>query len=64
MSLEQNKELVRRSVAEFYNRKNLAAVDEIYAADYVLGPTACEAMGVDGLVEYTNALIQYTTCIP
>lgn len=35
MSIEQNKELVRRSVAGFYNRENLAVVDEVYAADYV-----------------------------
>ena len=35
MSVEQNKELVRRSVAEFYNTGNTATVDEIYAADYV-----------------------------
>jgi steroid delta-isomerase-like uncharacterized protein len=35
MSLEQNKALVRRSVSEFYNRENLDAVDEIYAADFI-----------------------------
>ena len=35
MSVEQNKELVRRSVAEFYNRENVDVVDEIYADDYV-----------------------------
>ena len=35
MSLEQNKELVRRSVSDFYNRENLAAADDLYTTDYV-----------------------------
>ena len=34
MSTEQNKALVRRSYEEF-NKQNMAAVDELFAADYV-----------------------------
>ena len=35
MSLETSKELIRRSVEEFYNRGDMNAIDGIYAADYV-----------------------------
>ena len=34
-SLERNKDLVRRAHAEVWSRGNLAAIDEIYAPDYV-----------------------------
>ena len=50
MSLEYNKELVRRSVAEFYNRENVEVVDEIYAADFVShDPTGFKGGGIDDL---------------
>ena len=35
MSTEENKALVRRGFEEFANRKNLAAVDELIAPNYV-----------------------------
>jgi steroid delta-isomerase-like uncharacterized protein len=35
MSLELNKDLVRRSVDEFYNKDNPDAADDFYAADFV-----------------------------
>jgi steroid delta-isomerase-like uncharacterized protein len=35
MSDEKNKEIVRRSVTEFWNTGNLAKIDELYAPGYV-----------------------------
>ena len=35
MSLEENKAFVDRMTEEFWNKGNLAVVDEFYAADYV-----------------------------
>ena len=49
MSSEANKALVRRIVAEIWNRANLDAADELYAPDYtrngeVLGPAGVRHM--------------------
>ncbi len=57
MSLEQNKELVRRSVAEFYNRENVDVVDEIYAADYVgHDPAGIKAGGMEQLQQLVTSM--------
>jgi steroid delta-isomerase-like uncharacterized protein len=34
MSLEDNKELVRKSVEEFYNAKDMSALGRLYTGDY------------------------------
>ena len=36
MSIEENKENIRRSVEEVYNKGNMSAVDELVAADHVV----------------------------
>lgn len=57
MSLEQNKELIRRSVAEFYNRENVGTVDELYATDYVgHDPAGFKAGGVDHLKKFMKGI--------
>ncbi len=35
MSVEENKAIIRRSVEEFWNKGNIAAIDEFYASNYV-----------------------------
>ena len=57
MSIEQNKELVRRSVAGFYNRENLAVVDEVFAADYVgHDPHGFKAGGIEQVKELMEGM--------
>ncbi|HBY97013.1 MAG: ester cyclase [Ardenticatenaceae bacterium] len=36
MSAEENKAIVRRAIEEVWNKENLAIVDEIYAANYIV----------------------------
>jgi steroid delta-isomerase-like uncharacterized protein len=57
MSVEQNKALVRRSVKEFYNERNMAAVDELFAADYVgYDPAGFKAGGVEQLKQMMKGM--------
>jgi hypothetical protein len=56
MSTEQNKTLVRRWLEEVINRKNLAAVDELFATnlvDHALPPAI--APGMEGFKQLVSA---------
>ena len=57
MSVEQNKELVRRSVAEFYNMENPDVVDEIYTADFVgHDPAGIKVGGMEPLKKLVDSM--------
>ncbi len=57
MSLEQNKELVRRSVEEFYNRDNLDTTNELFTADFIShDPTGIKAGSVEDLKTLMNGI--------
>ncbi len=57
MSVEHNKELVRRSVAEFYNRENVDVVDEIYTADFVgHDPAGIKVGGMEQLQQLVTSM--------
>jgi steroid delta-isomerase-like uncharacterized protein len=57
MSLEYNKDLVRRSVEEFYNRENVDTMDEIYTADFVShDPTGIKSGGTEELKHLMNGM--------
>ena len=50
MSVEENKKIARRFVDEVLNNKNLAALDELVAEDFVeLDPLPGQAQGREGL---------------
>ena len=55
MSTEENKALLRRLFEEVWNQGNLAAVDELLAADYVLHDPAQLIRGPDGFKAYVSA---------
>jgi steroid delta-isomerase-like uncharacterized protein len=46
---EENKELVRRFVEEFWNQKNPSAADELMAADVLIQMPTGEVVNLDGL---------------
>jgi steroid delta-isomerase-like uncharacterized protein len=46
---EENKELVRRFVEEFWNQKNPSAADELMAPDVVIHMPTGEVVDLDGL---------------
>jgi steroid delta-isomerase-like uncharacterized protein len=55
MSTEENKVLLRRLFEEVWNHGNLAAVDELLAADYVLHDPAMLIRGPEGFKAYVSA---------
>ena len=55
MSTEENKVLLRRLFEEVWNQGNLAAVDELLAADYVLHDPAMLIRGPEGFKAYVSA---------
>jgi steroid delta-isomerase-like uncharacterized protein len=57
MSTEENKALVRRVFEELLNKKNLAAVDESYAAGYVYhGPGGQDTKGPEAFKQLIGGL--------
>ena len=55
MSTEENKVLLRRLFEEVWNQGNLATVDELLAADYVLHDPAMLIRGPEGFKAYVSA---------
>lgn len=57
---EENKALTRRYFEEVFNERNLQAVDELYATDYVLHDPALpqEAQGLEGARRATDMYLQ------
>ena len=55
MSTEENKALLRRLFDEVWNQENLATVDELLAADYVLHDPALQVRGPQGFKAYVSA---------
>jgi predicted SnoaL-like aldol condensation-catalyzing enzyme len=55
MSTEENKVLLRRLFEEVWNQGNLATVDELLAADYVLHDPAQLIRGPEGFKAYVSA---------
>ena len=55
MSIEENKVLLRRLFEEVWNQGNLATVDELLAADYVLHDPAMLIRGPEGFKAYVSA---------
>lgn len=56
MSTEANKAVIRRIYEEVFNKGNLAAVDEVIAADYVYnGPGGRNVRGLAGFRELVTA---------
>jgi steroid delta-isomerase-like uncharacterized protein len=51
---EENKELVRRFVDEFWNQKNLSAAGELMAADVVIHMPTGEVVDLDGLIGFAE----------
>jgi len=55
--LEKNKGIVRRSVDEFWNKGDIAAVDELYATNYVNhDPAAPDRRDLEGLKQWARAV--------
>ncbi len=55
MSTEENKVLLRRLYEEVWNQGNMATVDELLAADYVLHDPAHLIHGPEGFKAYVSA---------
>jgi steroid delta-isomerase-like uncharacterized protein len=55
MSTEENKGLLRRLFEEVWNQGNLATVDELLSADYVLHDPAMLIRGPEGFKAYVAA---------
>ena len=55
MSAEENKELVRRFVEEFWNEGNAAAADELMAVDAEIHMPTGERVDLDGLKGFAGA---------
>ncbi len=55
MSAEENKELVRRFVEEFWNEGNAAAADELMAVDAEIHMPTGELVDLDGLKGFAGA---------
>jgi steroid delta-isomerase-like uncharacterized protein len=55
MSVEENKELVRRFVEEFWNEGNAAAADELMAVDAEIHMPTGELVDLDGLKGFAGA---------
>lgn len=55
MLTKENKALLRRLFEEVWNQGNLAAVDELLAADYVLHDPAQLIRGPEGFKAYVSA---------
>ena len=55
MSTEENKALMRRLYEEVWNQGNMATVDELLAADYVLHDPAHQVRGPEGFKAYVSA---------
>jgi steroid delta-isomerase-like uncharacterized protein len=55
MSAEENKELVRRFVQEFWNEGNAAAADELMAVDAEIHMPTGELVDLDGLKDFADA---------
>lgn len=58
MSAEENKELVRRFVEEFWNEGNAAAADELMAPDAEIHMPTGELVDLDGLKGFAGAFRQ------
>ena len=52
MSAEENKELVRRFVEEFWNKGNAATADELMAPDAEIHMPTGEVVDLDGLKSF------------
>jgi len=55
MSTQENKALLQRLYEEVWNQGNLATVDELLAADYVLHDPAHLVRGQEGFKAYVSA---------
>ena len=55
MSAEENKQLVRRFVEEFWNEGNAAAADELMAPDAEIHMPTGELVDLDGLKDFADA---------
>jgi len=55
MSVEENKELVRRFVEEFWNEGNAAAADELMTVDAEIHMPTGELVDLDGLKGFAGA---------
>src|SRR4028118_2077721 len=55
MSAEENKELVRRFVEDFWNEGNAAAADELMAVDAEIHMPIGERVDLDGLKGFAGA---------
>ena len=58
MSTEENKELVRRFVEEFWNEGNAAAADELMVPDVEIHVPTGELVDLDGLKGFAGAFRQ------
>ena len=56
MSTEENKALVRRAYKEVFNKGNMAVVDELYTANYVLHDPSGPVQGPEGIKQYVTML--------
>ena len=58
MSVEENKENIRRHVDEIWHKGNMEVVDELYAPNYILrNPEGDDITGIDGFKQLaTNQL--------
>lgn len=59
MSLEENKEVIRRFLRRGINQRDLTVVDEVFASDHVLRSPLTGVGGVSGTEEIKRALKDY-----
>jgi len=56
VSIEENKELVRRVIEEAFNKGNLSAADDCLAANYILRLPSAEYKGVEGFKQMVTMM--------
>ena len=57
MSVEENKKLLRKSVDEFWNTGNMAAIDDLYSSNYVgHDPSGANEGGLENFKGYAQAV--------
>ena len=55
MSVEQNKENIRRHVDEIWHKGNMEVVDELIALNYVVHSTGDDITGIDGFKQMATS---------
>jgi hypothetical protein len=57
MSVEEKKSIIRWIVNEIYNKKNLAAIDEVATTDLILHTTTGDYISPEGWKQVSNKFL-------